>query len=73
VCEGVSYLVPLLKEAYSYEYSDEPQYGKLIFMLEFELLNMNCLPDKYFSWFNNEFWGRPLQTVNFPSAEIEDK
>ena len=53
MCEGVSYLVPLLKEAYSYEYSDEPQYGKLIFMLEFELLNMNCLPDKYFSWFNN--------------------
>ena len=73
VCDSATFLMPLLKEAYSYDYSDEPQYGKLIFMMEHELIKMNCVPDKYFSWFNKEFWGRPIRSQNFPSAEIEEK
>jgi hypothetical protein len=72
VCESAPYLSPLLKEAYSYEYADEPQYGKLIFMMEHALIKMNCVPDKYFSWFNNDFWGRPTTTLNIPSVEIEE-
>ena len=28
------YLIPLLKEAYSIGYDEEPQYGKIIFMME---------------------------------------
>jgi len=63
----------LLEEAYSYEYSDEPQYGKLIYLMEHELLNMNCIPDKYFSWFNEQFWGRPTAARDSPSALIEVK
>ena len=28
------YLIPLLREAYSIGYDEEPQYGKIIFMME---------------------------------------
>lgn len=54
MCRDVraQFLIPLLNEAYLYEYKDEPQYGKLIFMMEHCLLKMDCIPDKYFTWFN---------------------
>ena len=71
MCESAPYLLPLLKEAYKYDYYEEPQYGKLIFMMEHALLQMNCVPDKYFSWFNNDFWGRPTKDLDIPSALIE--
>lgn len=43
-------LIPLLAEAYSYDFEEKPQYGKLKFMLEHELLKINCIPDLAFTW-----------------------
>ena len=48
-----SYLTPLLEEAYRYQYAEEPRYGILIFTMEHKLLEMHCIPDKYFTWFNH--------------------
>ena len=52
ICEGdrCECLIALCKEAYSYEYEEEPNYAMLRFMLESELLKLNVLPDKLFSF-----------------------
>lgn len=49
--QRAQYLIPLMEEGYSIGYDEEPQYGKIIFMMEKMLLDMNCIPDKIFSWF----------------------
>ena len=56
-------LRPILSEAYSYGYDEKPQYGKLKFLLEHELLKMHCLPDDAFSWLQPkeiDYIGRPI-------------
>ena len=40
----------ILEEAYSYEYEEEPNYGKLKFMLKSLLLNSGYIPDHLYSW-----------------------
>jgi hypothetical protein len=66
------YLIPLLKEAYSIEYEEEPQYGKIIFMMEKMLLDKYCIPDKYFTWFQKDFVGRPLSDQLFNYLESQN-
>ena len=53
ICEGErgECLIELCKEAYSYEYEDMPRYGVLKFLLEKELMKLNVIPDKYYSFF----------------------
>ena len=55
-------LVPLCKEAYSIGFDEEPQYGKLIFMLEMELFKMYCIPDNVFNFMqkSSNFVGRAI-------------
>ena len=67
------YLAPLLKESYSYDYLDEPRYGNLIFMMEKMLLDIYCIPDRYFSWFNKDYNGRPITKCDLSSAEIRQE
>ena len=52
ICSGdrTQCLVPICKEAYDIGYDEEPQYGKLIFMLEMELFKIHCIPDNVFSF-----------------------
>ena len=36
-------------------------------------MDINCIPDKYFTWFNIDFVGRPTSEVGYqklPSAKI---
>ena len=40
----------MLTEASSYGFEDEPRYSILIFLLENELLKLNCLPDNKFTF-----------------------
>ena len=60
--ERTKCLLPILEEAYSYGYSDTPQYGKLIFLLELQLIKIACIPDNFFTWFqaNPNYCGRPI-------------
>ena len=44
------FLTPVLQEAYLLKYDEEPNYNKLRFLLEKELLDGNFLPDSRFSW-----------------------
>lgn len=37
-CEGCEYLAPVLEEAYSYGFSDKPNYNKIIFLLKNTLI-----------------------------------
>lgn len=60
-----SCLIEILKEAYSYEYEDTPRYGVMKFMLQKELMALNCIPDKYFSWFHKGFIGRPISSLGY--------
>lgn len=60
ICEGerCHVLIELCKEAYSYDYEDEPRYGLLRFILKKELLKLNVLPDKFYSFLqSNKFIG----------------
>jgi hypothetical protein len=43
-------LVPVLKEAYSYEFKDKPNYGVLKFLLEKQIMELYGLPDTHYSW-----------------------
>jgi hypothetical protein len=63
-------LIPLCKEAYSIGFDEEPQYGKLIFMLEMELFKMYCIPDNVFNFMqkSSSFVGRAIQN-NFLSQD----
>lgn len=63
--QRAQYLIPFMEEAYSIGYDEEPQYGKIIFMLEKVLLDMNCIPDRYFSWFQKSFIGRPIHNLKY--------
>ena len=68
------FLAPVMAEAYKLEYDEEPQYGKLIFILKSALLNLSCIPDRYFSWFQDHYDGRPISNtkyLNMQSAEID--
>jgi hypothetical protein len=59
-------LLPLFEEAYSYGYDERPLYNKLMFLLEEALINTNCIPDRFFSWFQpNMFDGRPLSGIKY--------
>ena len=72
--EEAQYLIPLLEEAYSYGYTDEPRYGILISMMELMLIESHCIPDKYFTWFNPGFIGREISQVKYnlvSSAELD--
>ena len=65
-----------MEEAYSIGYDEEPQYGRIIFMMEHMLLKMNCIPDKYYTWFQHDFIGRPISDIEFKSlasAKINQK
>ena len=43
-------LIPLCKEAYSYAFEEEPQYGVLIYLLEREIIKLQGIPDRSYSW-----------------------
>ena len=47
------FLTPLLEEAYSYDYAERPNYGKLKFLIEKMLMNEDQIPDKNYSWVQN--------------------
>jgi hypothetical protein len=75
-------LLEAFEEVYSYGFDDTPQYGNIIFMLQNELLKMNCIPDKTFSWFqfrypDNSYAGRATSTLYDDQSEemppIEDE
>jgi len=40
----------LLEEAYSYAYLEEPNYGKLKFLIKKMIIKHGYLPDKILSW-----------------------
>ena len=44
-CEA---LIPLYEEVYSYGLNEKPNYGKLKFLLEMELLDSYCKPDSFY-------------------------
>jgi len=44
-CEA---LIPLYEEVYSYGLNEKPNYGKLKFLLEMELVDSFCKPDKFY-------------------------
>jgi hypothetical protein len=56
-------MLPICKEAYSIGFDEEPQYGKLIFMLEMELFKMYCIPDNVFKFMqiSSSFVGRAIE------------
>ena len=41
---------PLLKEAYSYSYDEEPNYNKLVFMMKSMLIDLGYDLDNHFTW-----------------------
>ena len=43
-------LIPLYEEVYSYALNEKPNYGKLKFLLQMELVNSYCKPDKFFQF-----------------------
>jgi hypothetical protein len=57
LCEKAQtpFLADILEEAYSYEYDQKPDYGKLKFLLTKQLLDMDLLPSTKFSFKNNPF------------------
>ena len=44
------FLIKFCEEIYSYGYDEQPNYNKLIFLLEKELIEEHCLPDQVFSF-----------------------
>ena len=44
-------LLPILTEAYKYKYEEQPDYGKLRFMLEKILMERDHAPNTKLSWF----------------------
>lgn len=48
-------------EANRLGFDEEPQYGVLKYILEKRLFEMNCIPDKYFSFMQEfNYIGRPI-------------
>lgn len=43
-------LAPLYEEAYSYTIDEKPNYGKMRFLLEKELIGSYCVPDQIYSF-----------------------
>lgn len=64
MCAGIkTYMfAPLLKEAYSYEYADEPRYDHLIELLRNILRDNNFSVNMIFSW-NKEFFKRFYRVI----------
>ena len=62
----------ILIEAYSYCYDQTPRYGVLKFLLEKELMELHCVPDKYFTWFHKGFIGRPLSAIKYVGLQSAD-
>lgn len=62
ICAGerCSCIIELCQEAYSYDYDAKPRYGVLKFILENELIKLNVIPDKKYSFLQqqNNFIGR---------------
>ena len=62
ICEGdrCGCITDLCAEAYSYKYDEIPRYGVLKFILENELIKLNVVPDKIYSFLQptNTFIGR---------------
>ena len=52
ICEGerCECILDLCKEAYSYDFEEAPRYGVLKFILEQELLKLEVIPDKNYSF-----------------------
>jgi len=52
ICAGdrCDCITALCAEAYSYQYDAMPRYGVLKFILENELLKLNIIPDKIYSF-----------------------
>jgi hypothetical protein len=48
--ERTKCLIPLCQEAYSYGFSDTPQYGVLKFLIEKEIFKLTALPDSSYTW-----------------------
>jgi hypothetical protein len=76
ICKGerCQCLIPICQEAYSIGFMDEPQYGKLIFMLEMELFKMFCIPDNVFNFMqkSSSFVGRSINS-NAPLVQAPDQ
>ena len=71
--ERIKCFLPILEEAYSYSYDETPQYGKLIFLLENELMKMSCIPDNFFTWFQSDlnYCGRPISHSKYINMSNE--
>ena len=63
MCAGVKteMFAPLLREAYSYEYADEPRYNRLINMLKKILVTKNYSVNMIFSW--NKVFFKKFESV----------
>lgn len=61
-------LIAICHEAYNIGYDEEPQYGKLIFMLEMELFKLYCIPDNVFNFMqkSSSFVGRAIENHFIP-------
>ena len=63
MCAGfkTEMFAPLLREAYSYEYADEPRYNRLINMLKKILVTKNYSVNMIFSW--NKVFFKKFESV----------
>jgi serine/threonine protein kinase len=90
ICAGdrCQCIIQLCEEAYSYDYDSKPRYGVLKFILENELMKLNVIPDKIYSFLQleNSFIGRichytdrnispeqPMDNMSEHNSEEEEK
>ena len=60
-------LIPLYEEVYSYGLNEKPNYGKLKFLLQMELVNSYCKPDKFF-----QFLQPSINFIGFINIQAEE-
>ena len=65
-------LLNFCKEAYSYGFSDAPQYGVLRFLLETEIIRLSCIPDNIYSW-NQKVYGFHGKNTVKNDTKIKDE
>ena len=70
ICGGTrcGALKPLYEEVYKYKVNDVPNYSKCRFMLQIELMNCFCKPDKYYS-----FLQRKINFVGFVINQTKEE
>ena len=63
------HLIPFAKEVFSYEFKEKPNYNKLRFLLEKNLLDKNTVPNKQYDWNTSEY-ECALQQSNYKLAHL---